>query len=159
MPLHTISSLNHNGQGVTHVDGLVTFVDGALPGDLVEIRITERKPKYQTAEITRLVEASTDRSIEYLPAEERCGGCHLDHLAYPAQLAWKEQTVKDQLIRIGKLDPETVERLTRPTLASPSVWQYRNKVSFPIGGSSDAPEIGFFEPRSHRIIDADVCHS
>lgn len=159
MSLTSITSLNHSGQGVCHIDGLVTFVDGALPGDRVKIRISEKKKNYQVGEITELIEASEDRVMEHLASDQRCGGCQLDHFSYEGQLKWKQQTVKEQLIRIAKIDSAVVESLTQPTLASPSIWHYRNKVSFPIGGTKDAPEIGFFEARSHRIVDADVCHA
>ena len=153
----TIKSLNHSGQGVCHIDGKVCFVDKALPGDRLSIRLIEEKQSYATAEIADVIEASVDRIEPHCPLADRCGGCQLQHLAYPAQLHWKRQSVIDQLTHITGLDREQAEALCAETLASPDKWAYRNKVSFPVGGTVTNPEIGFFEPRSHRIVDGDVC--
>lgn len=153
----TIKSLNHSGQGVCHIDGKVCFVDKALPGDRLSIRLIEEKQSYATAEIASIIKASADRITPHCPLADRCGGCQLQHLSYPAQLHWKRQSLIDQLTHITGLDREHAQALCGDTLASPDTWAYRNKVQFPVGGTVTNPEIGFFEPRSHRIVDGDVC--
>lgn len=152
-----ITALNHSGQGICHIDGLVTFVDKALPGDFVKIQIEKQKRQYQTASIVEVLKSSSDRITPHCPLADKCGGCQIQHLDYNASLLWKQQTVIDQLTRITGLDEAEATALTKATLPSPDTWSYRNKVSFPVSGTIKNPEIGFYEPRSHNIVDGDVC--
>ena len=103
-----IDSLDHEGRGVARINGKVVFVDGALPGESVELEIWQQHPKYDLANATRILHASSLRVVPQCPHFERCGGCSLQHLEPRAQVAMKQRILEDNLARIGKVECETM---------------------------------------------------
>src|SRR2546427_793090 len=101
----TIDDLAFGGEGVGRVEGYVLFVRGAVPGDRVRVKIVEARSRFGRAVIESLESPSPDRIEPPCPYFGRCGGCRLQHLAYPAQLAFKEKQVRDCLTRIGGVGP------------------------------------------------------
>src|ERR1700722_1830719 len=95
-----VTGLLQNGQGLGRVDGLVVFTWGPLPGELARARVTEVKAKYAVAETVEITQRSADRVEPFCPLFGVCGGCQVQHLAYPAQLRWKRTLVEDALHRI-----------------------------------------------------------
>ena len=95
------SDLLANGQAVGRFEGMVVFVDGPLPGERARVRLTEVKAKYAVGELLDRETTSPDRAEPFCPVFGACGGCQVQHLAYPAQLAWKHRIVADALVRIG----------------------------------------------------------
>ena len=85
------SDLLANGQAVGRFDGMVVFVDGPLPGERARIRLTEVKAKYAVGEVVERETTSPDRAEPFCPVFGACGGCQVQHLAYPAHLAWKHR--------------------------------------------------------------------
>jgi len=122
----TINGIAAGGTGVGRLaDGRVVFVQRAAPGDTVEVEILEEKPRWLRARVLRIIEASSARRTPPCPYYEQCGGCTLQHLAYPAQLKAKSQIVRDSLQRIGHVAVES------PAIEpSPDEFHYRNRVSF-----------------------------
>ena len=154
----SITDLNQQGQGVGRLDGLTVFVSGTLPGDLAEIRITERHSHYAVGSLVRLIIPSPARIRPACPAAERCGGCTLQALDFPAQLILKRQQVVDALQRIGGLS--NAPSLVRPVLGMTGPlqpWHYRSKIQLPVAGSSDKPLIGFYAAGSHDVVDTPAC--
>lgn len=98
-----IIGMNHDGEGVGRADGYTLFVQGALPGEKVCVKVLKTKKQYGYAKLLELVEASPSRIAAPCPIYDKCGGCQLQHMDYAAQLAWKRQLVVDNLERIGKL--------------------------------------------------------
>lgn len=98
-----IIGMNHDGEGVGRADGYTLFVQGALPGEKVRVKVLKTKKQYGYAKLVELVEASKSRTSAPCPIYDRCGGCQLQHMDYAGQLAWKRQLVVDNLERIGKL--------------------------------------------------------
>ena len=89
---------------------MVVFVDGPLPGERARVRLTEVKAKYATGvEVLERETTSPDRAEPFCPVFGACGGCQVQHLAYPAQLAWKHRIVADALVRIGGFSDVAVE--------------------------------------------------
>ena len=87
------------------------------------------------------------------PAAGPCGGCSLRHLSYKAELQAKHENVTDAFRRIGGLDVPVL-----PTVPSPEVDRYRNKVQFPVGRDKNGqPCIGFYAGRTHRIVPCPDC--
>jgi len=86
------------------------FVWGPLPGERAEVRITEVKPKYAVGEIVAYETRSPHRAVPFCAVFGECGGCQVQHLDYPAQLAWKQQIVRSALQRIGGLGMSTFAR-------------------------------------------------
>lgn len=149
----TIHGLGHSGEGVGRYEGLTLFVPGGAPGDRLEARVTEVKKNYAKAVLERVVEPSPHRVAPPCPVVGECGGCQLQHIAYPAQLDLKRQQVIDAVERLGKLSGVAVH----PTLGMDEPWQYRNKAQFPFGFRSGKVVAGFFAPGTHRIVDIEQC--
>ncbi len=156
-----IDKLGMNGEGVARplrddlsVDNeninkdlqKVTFVDFALPGELVEAEIETEKSKFCTAKLNQVISASVDRVNPPCPYFTRCGGCNMQHLKYDKQLEFKTNLVKETLYKVGGLDLGVL-----PCVSSDE-YGYRNKAVFPIGRN-----IGMFEYNSHNIVSIDKC--
>ncbi|WP_054955660.1 23S rRNA (uracil(1939)-C(5))-methyltransferase RlmD [Paenibacillus dakarensis] len=95
--------MNHDGEGVGRAEGYTLFVQGALPGEKVRVKVLKTKKQYGYAKLLELMKASPNRTAAPCPIYDQCGGCQLQHMDYAGQLAWKRQLVVDNLERIGKL--------------------------------------------------------
>ena len=122
----TIEAVAAEGKALTHVDGMVVFVDFAVPGDVVDIQVYKKKKNYMEGFIKRIVSPSKDRLEPFCEHFGTCGGCRWQPLPYDMQLEAKRQQVEDQLVRIGHLDVPEI----RPTLPSEKTQYYRNKLEF-----------------------------
>ena len=121
-----IESVAAEGKALTHVDGMVVFVDFAVPGDLVDIQVYKKKKNYMEGFIKRIVKPSEHRLEPFCQHFGVCGGCRWQPLPYTMQLEAKRQQVEDQLVRIGHLEVPEI----RPTLPSERIQYYRNKLEF-----------------------------
>ncbi len=121
----TIERIAAGGDGVARHDGMVVFVPRAVPGDVVSVSLV-RQRTFARGRIIEQLTASADREPAPCPHYDgdRCGGCQLQGLKYPAQLAIKSELIRDALARIGKLDVESV--VVTP---SPAPWHYRNSLT------------------------------
>ena len=122
----TIESVAAEGKALAHVDGMVVFVDFAVPGDVVDIQVFKKKKNYMEGFIKRMIKPSERRLEPFCPHFGVCGGCRWQPLPYEMQLAAKRQQVEDQLVRIGHLQVPEI----RPTLPSRKIQYYRNKLEF-----------------------------
>ena len=122
----TIERVAAEGKALAHVDGMVVFVDFAVPGDVVDIQVFKRKKNYMEGFIKRMVQPSKDRLEPFCEHFGTCGGCRWQPLPYAMQLEAKRSQVEDQLVRIGHLDVPPI----RPTLPSQRTQLYRNKLEF-----------------------------
>ena len=147
-----ITDLTHEGSGVGHIDGQAVFVPRTAPGDQADIKIVQVRNSYAYGIVEQLVTPSSDRVENDCPVFSRCGGCALRHLSYEAELAAKEEWVKSNMRRIGKIDLEW-----EPILLSPQMDRYRNKAQYPIRMVNGRVQAGFFAPRSHRLIPVEDC--
>jgi 23S rRNA (uracil1939-C5)-methyltransferase len=121
-----ITDMAVGGRGLARVDGLVVFVDHTMPGDIVIARILKKKKSYAEARLTAILFHSPFRVIPPCPYSGFCGGCKWQFVDYPKQLDFKQQHVLDTLAHLALLDNVTVH----PTLASPDIFGYRNKMEF-----------------------------
>lgn len=122
----TIESVAAEGKALARVDGMVVFVDFAVPGDVVDIRVYKKKKNYMEGFVARMVKPSPEREEAFCEHFGVCGGCRWQPLPYPMQLEAKRQQVCDQLVRIGHLEVPEI----RPTLPSLRTRYYRNKLEF-----------------------------
>lgn len=165
----TIEAVAAEGKALAHVDGAVIFVQFAVPGDVVDIKVTKKKKNYMEGFILRMVQPSPDRLEPFCKHFGTCGGCKWQPLPYEMQLAAKQQQVYDQLVRIGHLD---VPEIT-PIVGSDQTTYYRNKLEFTFsnrrwieeGEDPDAiPEkerqgLGFHVGRFFdKVLDIEHCH-
>ncbi len=137
-------------QGVGRAaDGRTLFVVGALPGELVDVRVTKEGARFLAGEVICCHETSADRVTPPCPYNDRCGGCVAQHMSYPLSLKLKAQKVRDALARIGGLkDVQVME-----TLASPDAWRYRNKAEYACGSGV----LGMTERGGHGVVDVRDC--
>lgn len=149
----TIHNIGSSGEGIGYYHGFTVFVDGALPGEVVEATLFQCQKRYGRANLVSIITPSPDRVTPPCPLFGRCGGCQLMHLSYSKQLMIKQQKVIDALKRIGKIDDANV----RPCLASPSPLEYRNKIQLPVREGKDGISIGLYAKSSHDLIEVDTC--
>ncbi len=142
-----ITGITHDGAGVGRIDGQVVFVPGALQGEEVLIEITGIQKKILYARITEILSYHEDRISPICSVYSSCGGCQLQHAAYPAQLRIKEQQVREALERIGGFTGIKVN----PTLGMDEPWGYRNKGHFQVRKQNDRIVLGFYEEGSHQL--------
>ncbi len=121
-----IEAVAAEGKALAHVDGAVVFVQFAVPGDIVDIKVTKKKKNYMEGYILRLVQPSKDRLEPFCSHFGLCGGCKWQPLPYPMQLQAKQQQVYDQLVRIGHLEVPEIQ----PIIGSDRTEFYRNKLEF-----------------------------
>lgn len=117
-----IVALSHDGRGIARIDGKAVFVEGALPGERVTLRIIKRRRQMDEACLGNIVVPSADRVAPKCAHFGVCGGCSLQHLAPLAQLAAKQAQLLEDLARIGRVAPE---RIIAP-LRGPE-WAYRRR--------------------------------
>ncbi|WP_227938777.1 23S rRNA (uracil(1939)-C(5))-methyltransferase RlmD [Alkalihalobacillus deserti] len=149
----TIEDLTHEGAGVAKVNGYTLFVPQALPGETVKIKVVKTNKGYGFARLLEIQEASEHRVEPPCPIYHQCGGCQIQHLSYEAQLVSKQKQVRDVLERIGSL----IEVTVHPTMGMENPWRYRNKAQVPVGEEGGLVIAGFYQERSHRIIDMNEC--
>jgi len=141
-----VDDLAFGGDGVGRTDGYVMFVRGGLPGDRLRVRVTEARGRYGRGAIEAVVTPSPDRVEAPCPYFGQCGGCRLQHLAYPAQLAFKTKQVHDCLTRLGGLPPFDL----RPIVAAPEPYGYRNKMEFTVAGPG--PALGLHAAERYDVV-------
>ena len=122
----TIEACAAEGNALAHVDGMVVFVPFAVPGDVVDIRVTKKKRNYMEGFVERIIKPSPDRLEPFCQHFGICGGCRWQPLPYPMQLEIKRRQVVDQFVRLGHLDVPEI----RPTIPSDQTQYYRNKLEF-----------------------------
>ncbi len=152
----TIDRLTNLGEGVGRVDGWVVFVSGALPGERVVARIWHNAANFSRGDLVKVHLRSPHRVEPRCPLFGACGGCQYQNLAYPEQLRWKQEQLREALSRLGG-----VEVAVDPCHPSPREWGYRTKLTPhfqpPRGGAGDFP-IGFLHAHNaRRLVDVPAC--
>ncbi|NLL36700.1 MAG: 23S rRNA (uracil(1939)-C(5))-methyltransferase RlmD [Fretibacterium sp.] len=149
----TIDAFSSDGSGIARTEEHgVIFVKGALPGETVEAEMYSRRRDFSLARTLQVLSPTPGRVEPSCPVYGSCGACQLQHASYELQLELKAGVVRDALIRIGGFE---VGPLT--CTASPDIWGYRNKASFPIQAVRGRPTAGFYQANTHRLIPLDTC--
>lgn len=148
-----IDNQSHSGDGVGRVDGFTVFVPFSLPGERVKVKVGKVKKTYAHAQVEEWETTSPDRMEAPCPVFERCGGCQLQHLAYPAQLEMKRSQVANSFARIGGLEGVRV----LPVRGMEQPWHYRNKAQVPFGKQHGETVAGFYASASHTIVPFSHC--
>ena len=153
-----IEDISSEGLGIGHADGMAVFVKDTVIGDEITAKIIKVKKTYAYGRLMDLVQASPDRTEPVCRVARQCGGCQLQAMDYQAQLRFKENKVRNNLIRIGGFDRELLDRIMEPIIGMEDPFHYRNKAQFPIGTDREERLIaGFYAGRTHSIIDNHDC--
>ncbi|ADM84759.1 TPA: 23S rRNA (uracil(1939)-C(5))-methyltransferase RlmD [Streptococcus pneumoniae] len=143
-----IVDLTHEGAGVAKVDGLVFFVENALPSEKILMRVLKVNKKIGFGKVEKYLVQSLHRNQDLDLAYLRSGIADLGHLSYPEQLKFKTKQVKDSLYKIaGIADVEVAE-----TLGMEHPVKYRNKAQVPVRRVNGVLETGFFRKNSHNLM-------
>jgi 23S rRNA (uracil1939-C5)-methyltransferase len=121
-----IEDIAFGGRGLAKLDGMAVFVDQAVPGDRVLLRIFKKKKNYAEARVVDLIEPSPFRITAPCEYSGFCGGCKWQFLTYEQQLIYKRKHVLDSLEHIGMI--KNIE--VHPTIPSKTIFGYRNKMEF-----------------------------
>jgi len=151
----SIEDLSHDGRGVATHGEKTVFVHGALPGERVLMRLTDRKRRFDEGETLEVLEPSPDRVQPRCPHFGQCGGCSLQHLSPAKQIESKQNTLVQNLARIGKVTPAAVwEPLTGPQ------WHYRRKARLSVRyvHKKERVLVGFRERYGRFVADMQECH-
>ena len=116
-----ITDMGVDGEGIGKVDGFTLFVKDALIGDVAEVKVMKAKKNYGYARLMKLVTPSADRVEPVCPVARQCGGCQIQALSYEKQLEFKQNKVKNNLIRIGGFSPEEIALAENATAATESI--------------------------------------
>ena len=158
-----IEDIGVGGEGIGKVDGYTLFIKDAIIGDVVEAKVMKAKKNYGYARLMNVLTPSKDRVEEPVcPMARKCGGCQIQEMKYPAQLAFKESKVRGNLERIGEVPGELLDQIMHPAVGMDGEgmqpFRYRNKAQFPIGTDKDGRVIaGFYAGRTHSIIENTDC--
>ena len=153
-----ITDMGVGGEGIGKAAGATFFVKDAVIGDVITARITKLKKTYGYARLENLIRPSELRCEPRCPQNRRCGGCQIQAMSYEAQLSFKQNKVRGNLIRLGGFAADFVDRIMEPIVGMEKPYRYRNKAQFPIGTDRDGqPIAGFYAARTHSIIPVEDC--
>jgi 23S rRNA (uracil1939-C5)-methyltransferase len=160
----TIEKLVYGGDGLARGDAAeqgrrpAVFLPFVLPGEVVEARVIERKPKLLRARAERIVEASPARVEPACPYFAKCGGCQYQHAAYECQLQSKAEILTETVRRLAKVEPPRVEAHGSPP------WSYRNRTRLKVrsveaagGETRRSFALGFHRPGTHELLAVEQC--
>ena len=164
-----ITTIAAEGKAIGHHEGMVVFVPMTVPGDVVDVQVRAHHRRFMEGVAVNFVKRSEMRCEPVCEHFGVCGGCKWQNLPYEEQLRHKTQQVRDQLVRIGKLDIPEV----RPCLGSAKQLHYRNKLEFTFADRrwltyeeiakgeniTPAPALGFHVPNMFdKVLDIRRCH-
>lgn len=129
-------------------DNGVIFIKGAIPGELVDVSIEEKKRDYSIAAVKNVIEPSPDRIEPPCPVFGTCGGCHLQFISYDKQVSMKEEVLLDAVLRIGG-----IETALSPALTDKN-YHYRQRGQFKV---SPKGEIGFYKEGTRDVVPVQEC--
>jgi len=149
-----IEGVTHDGRGIAQTDGKKVFVAGALSGETVQFIRRKSRRNFDEAELLEVLDASPERITARCEAFGRCGGCSLQHVTPETQRAIKAQTLRDNLERIGRVEPRTwLEPMTGP------LWNYRRRARLAVKNvhAKGRALVGFRERHAPFIADMNRC--
>ncbi len=149
-----IESLDQEGRGVTRIDGKAVFVQGALPGERVELETYRRRPSYELATTKSVLHASASRTTPRCDSFGVCGGCSMQHLEPRAQVAAKQRVLEDNFARLGKVTPQT---MLAPIHGPPWGYRYRARFSSRYVRKRGSTLVGFRERKHSFVADMQTC--
>ncbi len=147
-----LTTMAHGGAALGRAEGRVVFVPYAIPGERVRVEIVEAHRRWAKGRLVEVLEPSPHRVEPPCPyfGPGGCGGCHLQHIAYEAQVSFKEEVVADQMVRLGGLSAAVVQGI----VAAAEPWGYRNHIQL---HPTEGGRLGFLRAESHRVVPVEEC--
>lgn len=163
-----IEDMGHEGEGIGKAEGYTLFIKDAIIGDVVEASIMKSHKNYAYAKLKKVVTPSSFRIVPRCAFHKECGGCRLQAMHYEKQLEYKQNLIRNNLIRIGGFDPREVDRVMEPIIGMTEdreenrgevIFRYRNKAQYPVGYDKEGKLVtGFYAGRTHSIIANTDCY-
>ena len=149
-----IESIDHEGIGVAHVEGKVTFIDGGVTGERVVFTKRRSRGNFDLGTVTQVLRESSQRVVPRCRYFGTCGGCAMQHIDAAAQVAAKQRVLEDNLARIGKV---ACEQFLPPVIGP--AWGYRNRARLSVHyvEKKGGVLVGFHERRSSFVADTLSC--
>lgn len=148
-----VEKLIQGGEGLCRPHGVPVFVPGAVPGDLLRVRLLEARPRFGRAEIVEVLEPGPHRVDPPCPVFHRCGGCDLQQIASEEQLGHKVDAALETLRRLGGVEPSS----SRVDAVPGPLWGYRSRAQLHTRGQGDALEIGYHERGARELVPTTAC--
>ncbi len=145
-----LDDLAYGGDAVGRHEGQVVFVPFGLPGERVRVELEHRAKRYARARLVEVLEPSPQRVAPPCPFYGACGGCQMQHLAYPGQLEHKRRVIDGLLRRIGRQKSPRV----LPTTGMTDPFRYRNNVQASIAADG---RLGFQAAGTNRVVPISRC--
>jgi 23S rRNA (uracil1939-C5)-methyltransferase len=157
------------GKCLAKHEGKVIFMENAVPGDIVTVRLTKNKKDWAEAQVIKIISFSSERIEPFCQHFGICGGCQWQMLPYEKQLEYKFDQVLQSLKRIGKLELPEI----RPILGSERTTRYRNKLEYTFSNHryllreelgdpliSNLQNAAGFHARGifDKVVDVETCH-
>ena len=153
-----ITDIGNDGEGIGKVDGYTLFIKDAVIGDRVRAKVMKAKKSYAYAHLEEVTSPSEFRQEAKCLIARACGGCQLQNMTYERQLEYKQNKVRNNIVRLGGFDGEFVDSIMEPIIGMDEPWRYRNKAQYPIGTDRDGnPVAGYYAGRTHSIIPVGDC--
>ena len=155
-----VRSLDMEAQGIARrSDGKVVFIEGALPGELVTVKVGRKKNNWEQGSVTEIHQPSPQRVRPGCPHfglhQGACGGCKMQHLEAAAQVAIKQRVLEDNLWHLGKVKAEMV---LRPIEGPAWGYRWRARLSVRHVAKKGTVLVGFHERKSRYVADMSECH-
>lgn len=142
-----IDGLSHDLKGIARVNGKVTFIDNALPNEVVDIRVIEEKKSFNKGKVISYIEKSKDRIVNKCPYFDMCGGCSFGFVNYEKAVCYKKDIFIDIFKRYANMD------INPSVMYSDKIYEYRNKISMKVNSG----KLSLVEEDSNNLIDIDRC--
>ncbi len=153
-----ITDIGSAGEGIGKVDGFTLFIKDAIMGDVVRCKIMKVQKGYAFARLLEVITPSKDRVEPSCPLARPCGGCQIQELSYEKQLSFKQNKVRNDIIRIGGFTEAEADQVMQPIVGMDEPFRYRNKAQIPVSTDKDGNLVaGFYAGRTHAIVPMGDC--
>jgi len=150
-----IKRMGINGEGIAYYKKLAIFVDHALPGEKVDVKINEVFDNRAIGSVEQIIEKSDERQTPFCPVYESCGGCQTQHIDYAKMLVYKRDILVKSFDRYAGL--KINEKKIKPTKGASNPTHYRNKASLPVQMVNKKNRFGMYARNSNQFIPIDDC--
>lgn len=148
-----IERMGINGEGIGYLNKQPIFVEGALVGEMVDVKITDRQKRYSKAQLIKVLHKSEDRKNKECKYANACGACSLMHAKYDAQVRYKVDGLKQTLIRYAQVNPRCVQKVVK----NENPFAYRNSFKLPFSMVDNKLELGLYMPGSNYFVAIESC--